>query len=97
MRSIFKLLSFVCIVITVPVTAQKNIRLTSPNNNIVFNCKLSNKTLVYNVVYKGKTIIDFSSLSLQFDNTSSTSNFKINTPVYRDTTESYELIVIRRS
>ncbi len=93
MKSIFKLLWVVCIVITLPVTAQKNIRLTSPNGNIVFNCKLSNKTLVYNVLYKGKTIIDYSSLSLQFDNTSSIINFKINTPVFRDTTESYELIV----
>ncbi len=47
----------------------------------------------YSVAYRGKTIVDYSSLSLKFDKDNFDNNLKINKPVFRDTTEDYELIV----
>ena len=74
-------------------TAQKNISLTSLNGNIVFSFKLTNKTPMYSVSFKGKTLVDYSSLGLNFDNGNFNNNLKLNKPVYRDATEDYELVV----
>lgn len=85
--------TIVCALAIIPASAQKNTRLTSPGGDIVFNCKLSNKNVVYSVAFKGKTIVDYSPLGLQFNNDGSAAAFKINKPVFRDTTEDYELVV----
>ncbi len=47
----------------------------------------------YSVAFKGKTIIDNSSLSLKFDKDNFQNNLKIDKTVYHDTTEDYDLIV----
>ena len=73
--------------------AQKNIRVASPDGKIVFLFKLVNTAPAYSVAYNGKTIIDYSVLSLQFDNGSFEKNIKISKPVFRDTTEDYELLL----
>ena len=57
--------------------AQKNIRVASPDGKIVFLFKLVNTAPAYSVAYNGKTIIDYSVLSLQFDNGSFEKNIKI--------------------
>ena len=75
-----------------PLVAQ-NIKLTSPNGNIVFNFKLQTNKATYAVTFKGKTIVDYSSLSLNFENGNFQNNLIINKPVYKDTSEDYELIV----
>ena len=77
--------------------AQKNIRITSPDGNIAFAFRLDNKMPQYAVTYMGKPIIDYSNLSLVFDDGKFESNLKINKPVYRDTTEDYDLIVGKTS
>ncbi|MEP6846309.1 MAG: glycoside hydrolase family 97 protein, partial [Panacibacter sp.] len=81
-----------CLITATPLPAQKNIRVTSPDGNIVFSFKLVNKSPVYSVTYKNKTIIDYSSLSLEFDNGRFENNIRINKPAFRDTTEDYELL-----
>jgi alpha-glucosidase len=48
---------------------------------------------MYSVAFKGKNIVDYSSLSLQFDNGNFKNNLKFNKPVFRDTIEKYELVV----
>jgi alpha-glucosidase len=77
---------------SLPASAQKIIRLTSPGGNIVFALKLSNERIMYSVAQK-KTIVDYSYLSLRFQNGNFENNIKFSEPVYRDTTEDYELVV----
>ena len=84
---------FFCILFSFSLHAQQSLRITSPNKNIVFSFKLENKSAFYSVIFKGKTIIDYSSLSLQFDNGNFENNLKLNKVFYRDTTEDYELVV----
>ncbi len=92
----FIVIALVCILSvlsSIPAFAQRNIQLASPNGNIVFNCKVANKGVVYNVTFKGKTVIENSYLSLHFNDGKFEKNLKINTPVFSDTTEDYDLIV----
>lgn len=72
--------------------AQKPIRLTSPSGNIVFSFKMLNKTPAYSVAFAGKTLIDFSALTLQFDRVFFSGNLKLNRPVIKDEVENYELV-----
>lgn len=93
MKKLSHFLLFICITISFHVVGQKKISLNSPDGYIIFSFKLVNKSMLYNVTYKGKTIVDYSSLSLKFDKDNFENNLKINKPVFRDTTEDYELIV----
>lgn len=91
-----KLLCFLCILFCSSLKSQ-NVHVTSPNGNIVFNFKLHNKAALYGVSFKNKTIIDYSSLSLEFDNGKIENNLKLHKPFYRDTTEDYDLVVGKTS
>ncbi len=71
----------------------KPVVLSSPDKNIVFSIDVNNKIVMYTIKYKGKLIIDHSPLSLQFDNSTFKNNLKVNKPVFRDTTEDYDLVV----
>lgn len=75
----------------------QNLKITSPDGNIVFNFKLINKAPFYSVAFKGKTIVDYSSLSLNFDNGNFEHDLKLNKPIYRDTTEDYDLFAGKAS
>lgn len=75
----------------------QTVKVASPNGNLVFNFKLVNKAAFYSVSFKGKTIIDYSSLSLDFDNGNFQNNLKLNKPTYKDTTEDYDLVVGKTS
>ena len=86
-------IGFFCITINVAYS-QKNITLISPDGNIQYAFRLKDKRPVYNVFFKGKPIIENSSLSLHFLETGSfKNNLKIFTPVFREAIESYELVV----
>lgn len=88
---IIVLLALICLMQNLH--AQKTILVKSPDENIVFSFRLENKAPQYAVAFMGKTIVDYSSLSLVFDDGKFESNLKINRPVYQDTTEDYELVV----
>ncbi len=93
MKWLLKCSCIIYLIIALPVIAQKKINLTSPDGNLRFSFKLFNKTMMYSVAFKGKTIIDYSSLCLQFETDNFETNLTMNKPVYRDTSEDYELIV----
>ncbi|HEY6975829.1 MAG TPA: glycoside hydrolase family 97 protein [Chitinophagaceae bacterium] len=86
-----KLLCIICL-LSSSLIAQ-NIKLTSPNGNLIFSFKFINKIPAYSVSFKGKVLVDNSTLSLNFDNGNFEHNLRINKPVFRDTSEDYVLIV----
>jgi len=91
MKLLTKLLCITCL-LSSSLCAQNKIKLTSPNDNIIFSFKLINKSPVYSISFKGKTLIDNSTLSLNFDNGNFGKNISIRKPVFKDTSEDYELI-----
>ena len=93
MRSLYSF-CFVCLAIfSSPIFSQSKVNLVSPNGNLSFVFKLENKTAKYSVSFKGKTIIDYSSLGLIMDDTLFGQNLILKKPVYKDTVEKYELVV----
>ena len=93
MRRLPILFLFIFIIASHATHAQKNLKLTSPNGQIAFTFRLTDKSPVYNLSYKGKTLIETSPLGLQFDNGNFQQNLKNGKPSFRDSTEDYELIV----
>ncbi len=93
MKFLSKLFFITYLLLSFSVFAQKNIKLASPNGSVIFSFKLINKTAAYRVSFKGKTIVDNSALSLNFENGNFENNLKVSNPVYRDTVEDYELVV----
>lgn len=93
MKLLSTLLCASYLLVSISLSAQKNIRVVSPDGNVVFSFKLVDAVPAYSVTYKGKTIVDYSALSLQFDNGSFDKNIRLNKPVFRDTTEDYELLL----
>ena len=77
--------------------AQKAIKLTSPNGDITFSFEIIKGSAFYNVTYKKEKIISSSQLSLVFSKDDFTGNIRLNKPVFRDTIESYDLIVGKTS
>ena len=93
MKIISWLLGIACFLFALPSIAQNETRITSPDGDIVFLFKLINTSPVYTVTYKSKIIIDYSAISLRFDNGEFGNHIKINHPVFRDTSEAYELVL----
>ncbi|MBA2761427.1 MAG: glycoside hydrolase family 97 N-terminal domain-containing protein, partial [Segetibacter sp.] len=82
------------LIITVPVFAQKNIQLKSPDGNIFFSFKLTEKAPVYQVAYKGKTLIKDSELGLTFKESGKfNTNLKISAARFSKVDETYDLVV----
>ncbi|MEO8763063.1 MAG: glycoside hydrolase family 97 protein [Ginsengibacter sp.] len=79
-------------ILVLPAPAQKKISIASPDGNIAFSFRLENKAMQYSVGFKGRTLIGYSSLGLAFDNNNFCANLIIHRPIYRDTTEEYELV-----
>ncbi|MBS1575734.1 MAG: glycoside hydrolase family 97 protein [Bacteroidetes bacterium] len=73
--------------------AQKNLRISSPDGNIVFSFKITSAAPVYSILFKGKTLIADSPLGLQFDDGDFSKHLVAGKAFYRDTTEAYELVV----
>jgi len=93
-----KLLRNVCwilgVVLSLPLVAQKVFRLASPNGNIIFSFHLANKMADYGVYFKGKPLIENSTLSLSFlESGEFKNNLRVNPTSTRDGEENYELVV----
>jgi alpha-glucosidase len=97
MKLLSNCLYIVFLFIAIPINAQKNINLSSPDGNINFSFKLINKTMNYSVTFKQKKLIDNSSLGLEFDSDNFANNIKMSKPFYRDTSEDYDLVVGKTS
>jgi len=85
------------VLVCLPLSAQKNIQLTSPDGNIKFTFNLDDKTPVYNVTYKKQALISNSPLGFEFDSGVFGSNLKIAQPIYRTGDETYDLVVGKAS
>ena len=83
----------VLLLTSLSVSAQKPVQVASPDGGIVFTFQLSKTAPEYAVAYKGKPVIDFSPLSLSFENGLFKDNLRLGRPTFRDTTEDYELVV----
>lgn len=89
-----KLTLFFCLLIAIPIYAQRNIKLTSPDGNIVFAFKLTDNLPVYQVTYKGKVLIKDSELSMSFkEGGSFGTNLKRPEARFDEVDETYDLIV----
>ncbi|MGZ8539231.1 MAG: glycoside hydrolase family 97 protein [Chitinophagaceae bacterium] len=74
--------------------SQKNIKLSSPDGNIQYAFRLTDKAPSYSISFKDKRIIENSGLSLSFLETGEfKNNLRVLKPVFREAVENYELIV----
>ena len=74
--------------------AQKNIRLQSPDHNIVFTFLLTKTAPVYQIDYKGKRLIDQSTLGLAFkEDGNFAAGLIAGKPIFRNGDETYDLVV----
>jgi len=80
--------------LTAPLVAQKEVRLTSPDGNIVFTLNLKSNKASYSVAYQNNTLIKNSALHLVFEDTRVLKNPVIDRqPVFSEVNENYELVV----
>ncbi len=90
-------LSFLFCFIAISVFAQKQIAVNSPDNNIRFSFQFIHSKPSYSVAFKGKTLIQNATLALQFADASFSGHTKIEQPIFKDTTEEYNLITGKTS
>ena len=83
---------FALLMLPLPLLAHKKIQLSSPNGQVEFHFQLVDKSPTYSVVFKGRTLIGQSSISLRFDNGLFENDLKLDKPVFRDGAEQYELV-----
>jgi alpha-glucosidase len=93
MKPIAKVLLLASIFLPFSINGQKNIHLASADGSIVFSIRMIDHAAFYSVVYKGKTIIGNSSLSLKFNDGDFSSNLRLRDPVFGEADEKYELVV----
>jgi len=78
--------------------AQKQVKLKSPDGNIVFSFKLTDKAPLYSVRFNGKILVDDSELSLSFKDTGNFGEgLTMQKPSFQKVDENYELIVGKAS
>ena len=94
MKPLLILLFFIT---SLPAFSQKEIRLSSPDNNLVFLFHLNQAKPFYRVVYKGQVLIDDSGLGLNFSDGSFAGSLHTGKPLFRDTVEEYNLITGKTS
>ncbi len=93
MRLLHPAYCYFLLLITCPAFTQ-NIQLKSPDGNIIFSFTLLKKAPVYRVLYKGKTLVDRSELSLSFkDAKNFGTNLKMMKPHFSEVDETYNLVV----
>src|SRR6476620_9619215 len=93
MKAIINLLVIIIYIFSCKGFAQTNIKLTSPNGNLIFNLRMINKSLTYDVIFKNKKLIENSLINLQFDDGELNKSIHAGRPIFRDTTEDYDLVV----
>ncbi|GHV69615.1 alpha-glucosidase [Bacteroidia bacterium] len=84
--------SIVCMLAFVTVSAQKTVKLSSPNGNIGFTFRLD-ETPVYSVTFKKKSLIADSPLTLEFSDGPFGKNLNLGKTVSRTGDETYDLVV----
>ena len=84
---------FLSLIVTLPVVAQNNITLKSPDGQLVFSFALTDKAPLYRVAYQGKTLIEDSQLGLSFQEGNFGAYLKMSKPRFRKVDETYELVV----
>ncbi|MES2645530.1 MAG: glycoside hydrolase family 97 protein [Bacteroidota bacterium] len=89
-NSIFCLFFFI---ISIPAIAQKKVSISSPDKSLQFSFRLINGSANYDILFKGKNIIETSPLSLQFENENFDGNILMRKPVFKIAVERYELPV----
>jgi len=93
MKSSIILLSGIILFFILPVSAQKNIRLSSPDGHLVFSFQLINKSPQYSISFRGKGLLNNSALGLSFEEGGAfKNNIRINKPVISAREEKYELV-----
>jgi alpha-glucosidase len=93
----FRFIYVACLLISITSIAQKQMKLISPDANLVFNLQIKNGNAFYNIVYKGKTIVNNSKLGLDFWDGDFENNLHAGKPLYRKGVESYQLTVGKTS
>ena len=88
---------FLLVFLSVSVFSQTKITVSSPDKNLSFNFAMINAKPAYSVLYKGKLLIKNATISLVFDDHSFEKNIKVSQPVYKDTTEEYDLLTGKSS
>src|SRR5690606_11382393 len=84
---------FLCIA-ALPAFAQKSIRVISPDGHIIFTLKVTADAPVYQVSYKGKTLIQQSELGLLFkDEPGLAKGLRIEDSRYEQVDDTYDLVV----
>ena len=74
--------------------AQRSITLQSPDHNIVFSFQLTKNSPIYEVAYKGKRLVEKSTLGLSFKEDGNFSgNLVAGKPVFKTGNETYDLVV----
>ncbi len=73
--------------------AQKNMRITSPNDAIHFDLRLVDYEIQYMVSLKGQSVIEYSSLNLKFENGLFENGITLGKPIFTEGVESYDLVV----
>jgi alpha-glucosidase len=85
------------VVISFNSMGQKPIHLTSPNGQIAYTFSLVNKAPVYNVSFKGRPLMENSTLGIIFSNGAFDNNLTVLKPVYKDSVEDYTLVTGKAS
>lgn len=94
MKFILNLPLFLLLIAALPVFAQKNIELKSPDSNLVFSFTLTEKAPIYRVAYKGETLIEDSELGLSFQEDGNFGeNLNMGKARFSEIDETYELVV----
>ena len=97
MKTKFKTLFILLIAVSNFLIAQNKVQLVSPNGSISFSFDLVNTAPAYSVGFKNKILIENSPLSLEFADDDFGKNISLGKPVYKDTTEDYDLVVGKTS
>src|SRR5262245_45271149 len=76
------------------VYSQKEINLISPNRNLIFTFKLTDSSPIYKVTFKGKPILDYSSIQFNFlEGGEFGKKLSIPKPKITEGDDTYELVV----
>ncbi len=87
------ILVFIILIVSNSGLAQKNIILKSPDGNIAYHFQMVKGKATFQVSLKGKSIVERSQIGFEFADGTFSENLKMGRPLYRDTTEDYELLV----
>ncbi len=89
-----KVCLFLSLFISLAGFAQRNYILESPDKNIRFTFRLEDGQAFYTIMYRGKKIVDKSLLSVSFEHDNGLKKYSLAyKPVFRDTTETYQLVI----